>query len=261
MRRFQYVLIAALAARAAPSLGADIDTEAPATAGESPGWSLAADGDLLPQALTARVGHLQALALGSGGYDSSRRGPLVDSAVEVRLWGALALRAGATYSNESERMRPNVGARAQLLRQEAHGLDGALTVFYKAEGFTESEGEVETIVSIGRRVDKWYLLGNLVYGQDFDGNERDGEVRGAAFYALRRRMTIGVDARTRFAIGAQHGHAAVSEPSFDVAGGPVATVAIGSFAAFAECGPSALRLPGMPTRVGVATLAGIGTGF
>ena len=212
----------------------------------------AGDGAFLPQTLSARVGSTQAFAFGSGGFDSSRSGPLIDSAVEVSVWGPLALRVQASYSNDSKKMRPSVGGRAQLLRQEQHGLDGSVTVFYKTEGFTEAEGEIETFASVGRRFEYLSVVGNLVYGQDPEGNERDGEVRAAVWHPGRR-LSLGLDARARFSIGTQHGRAATIEPSFDFLAGPVAL--------FAESGPSVFRLAGGSTRAGAAALAGVGAAF
>src|SRR5205814_1581186 len=113
--------------------------------------AVANQGAFLPQTVPASVGSSQVFGYGSAGFDSSRRGPLIDSAVEARVWGPFALRFQATYSDATDRMRPSVAGRAQLLRQEDHGVDGALTVFYKTEGFTEAEGEIETIASVGRR--------------------------------------------------------------------------------------------------------------
>lgn len=220
----------------------------------------AGEGAFLPQTLSARVGSTPAFAVGSGGYDSSRTGPLIDSAVEVSVWGPLALRVQATYSNDTKKMRPSVGGRAQLLRQERQGIDGAVTVFFKTEGFTEAEGEIETFASVGRRFEHFSLLGNLVYGQDPEGNERDGEVR-AAIWHQGRLLSLGLDTRTRFAIGTQHGRAATTEPSFDFLAGPVATVVTGPVALFAEAGPSVFRLSGGPTRAGAAALAGVGAAF
>lgn len=217
------------------------------------------DGSFSALTMPARVGSTQAFAWGLGGYDSSHKGPIMDSTVEVRLWGPIALRGGATYSNNTNRLRPSVGARGQFFRQDAHGVDGSLGVVYKAEGFTEAEGEIETVLSIGRKFDNFSLLGNLVYGQDPEGNERDGEVRVTMFHQ-RGRFSFGVDARARGALGTQHGKAAMIEPTFDVMGGPLAAAAIGPVALFAELGPSAFTLAGS-TRVGAAAFAGVGSAF
>jgi len=233
---------------------------APEPARHDAGLQAAAAGAFLPQTLSAQVGAVPLFAFGLGGYDSARQGSLADAAVEVRIWGPFALRAQTTYSNVAGRMRPSVGGRAQLLRQPAHGIDGTLTVFYKTEGFTEAEGEIETFASIGRRFEQLSVLGNLVYGQDPEGNERDGEVRAAVLHQ-RGRLIVGLDSRLRFAIGTQHGRAATTEPAFDLAGGPVATVAAGPVALYTELGPSTFRLEGGPVRVGVAALAGLGAAY
>ena len=123
------------------------------------------DGAFMPFSLPARVGATRAFAWGHGGYDSSRKGPVAETAAEVQLWGPLALRGGATYSNDTARMRPSVGLRAQFLRQETSGIDGAISVFFKTEGFTEAEGEIETFVSVGHVFDRTAVMGDLVYGQ------------------------------------------------------------------------------------------------
>jgi hypothetical protein len=218
------------------------------------------DGYFLPETLSARVNSLKVFGFGSAGYDSSRRGPLIDSAVEAGVWGPFALRFQATYSNDTDKMRPSIGGRAQLLRQEKHGVDGAVTVFFKTEGFTETEGEIETFASVGRRFERVSIIGDLVYGQDPEGNERDGEVHAAVFHQHRWLM-YGIDSRVRFAIGTQHGHAATTEPVFDFIAGPVAMAATGMGAIFAQVGPSAFQLDHASTQIGMAALAGLGAAY
>jgi hypothetical protein len=225
-----------------------------------PAIAATAAGSYLPETLLATVGTTPVFAFGSGGYDSSRRGPLVDAAVEVAIWGPFALRAQATYSNDTARMRPSIAGRVQLLRQERHGVDGALTVFFKTEGFTETEGEIETFASLGHRFEQVSLIGNLVYGQDPEGNERDGEIRVAAFHQ-HKWLFYGLDSRVRFAVGTQHGRAATTEPVLDFLGGPVVMAATGPVAVFAQAGPSAFELAGSPSRLGVAAFAGLGAAY
>jgi hypothetical protein len=170
------------------------------------------------------------------------------------------LRGGAVYSNATTRMRPYVTARVQLLREEAHGVDGAFGASFKTEGFTEAEGEVEVFASLSRRVGSTLLVGNLFYGQDPEGNERDGEFRAAAFQH-RGRFTLGLDSRLRRAIGKQNGKAATIEPLLDAAVAPVGMVAVGSFVIFTEVGPSALKMPNASTRFGVTAMGGLGSVF
>jgi hypothetical protein len=157
-------------------------------------------------------------------------------------------------------MRPSVGARIQLLRQSAHGVDGALTSAFKTEGFDEAEGEIETTVALGRRIERSYLLLNLAYGQDPEGKERDGEVR-ASWTHARRTVIFGLEARARTAFGLQHGTYSALEPRADAVGGPIAMVPVGSFVLFGEVGPSTVKLAGRSFQWGVASLGGVGTTF
>jgi hypothetical protein len=219
----------------------------------------ARDGAFLPSTLSPRVGAVPALVSAYGGYDSAHEAAIGTVVTEVRLWGPVAIRIGVEYSPIRNEPRPTVGGRVQLLQQERHGIDGALGVFYRPEGFTEPEGEIETFASIGRRFDRVSLLGNLVYGQDPEGNERDGEVRAGALYAAGR-FTVGLDARFRFAIGTQKGTMAAAEPKLDLLAGPVAMVAAGPLLLFAEAGPSLLKVTG-ETSFGVAGVSGVGAVF
>jgi hypothetical protein len=218
------------------------------------------DGAFMPFSLPARVGETRAFAWGSGGYDSARKGPVADAVAEVQLWGPIALRGGATYSNDTDKMRPSVGLRAQLLHQATSGIDGALSVFFKTEGFTETEGEIETFVSIGHVFDRTAVMGNLVYGQDPEGNERDGEVRASVIRSAGR-FTFGFDSRARSAIGTQHGTAAVKEPKYDATVGALGAVTISSLMFFAEVGPNVVKMPLVSRSFGAIAFAGIGSAF
>ena len=138
-----------------------------------------ADGVLLPSTLSPRVGANAALALGFAGYDGARSTPIGSATAEVRVWA----RSRSGRRRVLERPQggpPHDGGRVQLLRQNRHGVDGSVSVFYRPEGFTEPEGEIESFVSLGRRGERVSVFGNLVYGQDPEGNERDGEVRFAS---------------------------------------------------------------------------------
>jgi hypothetical protein len=217
------------------------------------------EGALLPSTLAPRVGATAALAYGFAGYDGARSSPIGGATAEVRVWGPFAIRGGAEYSTERKAARPTIGGRVQFLRQERHGVDGSLSVFYRPEGFTEPEGEIESFISLGRRFERVTLLGNLVYGQDPEGNERDAEVRVASLYGAGR-WSVGFDSRLRFAIGTQKGTTAAAEPKLDLLAGPVAAATIGPVALFALAGPSVLKVAG-DTSVGFAALGGVGSVF
>jgi hypothetical protein len=258
-------MFAVMLALGAPSMAAaaqEAEQEAEITRELAPPADVATaarDGAFLPSTLSPRVGAVPVLVSTFGGYDTAHKAAIGTAVSEVRLWGPIALRIGVEYSPIRNEPRPTVGGRVQLLRQESHGIDGALGVFYRPEGFTEPEGEIETFASIGRRFERVTLLGNLVYGQDPEGNERDGEVRAGALYATGR-FTLGLDARFRFAIGTQKGTMAAAEPKLDLLAGPVAMVAVGPLLLFAEAGPSLLKVTG-ETSFGVAAMGGAGAVF
>jgi hypothetical protein len=235
--------------------------EGPATALAAPDATLAAasQGSFLALTLSGRVASTAALGSAYGGYDSARGKPTLGAFAEARLCKGIALRGGAEYSSARDAMRPALALRAQVLRQEVHGLDGAVSVAYRAEGFTEAEGEMETALIVGRSFAGLTLLGNLVYGQDLEGNERDGEARLALLHQVGR-GNLGFDSRLRLALGPQAGARSDAEPKLDLFGGPVATAVVGPLAFFAQAGLSLFQAAAQ-TRAGVAALGGLGGAF
>jgi hypothetical protein len=233
---------------------ATLDAAAP-----NPTAQTAADGSFLPFTQAAAVDHQRAYAVGFGGYDTARHTGTFEAAAEVRLWGPIAIRGGAVYTNGDRVLRPSFGGRAQLLHEARHGVDGAVGVFYRPEGLTEPEGEIESVLSLGTHAGRTYLLGNLLYGQDPEGSERDGELRLAALRPIRSRFLVGLDGRLRFDLGsdpaklAQH-----NEPTLDAALGPSVTALLGPIAVSLQGGGSAVRLPAN-TAYGVFAGIGIGT--
>jgi hypothetical protein len=198
-----------------------------------------------------------AYATGTAGYDGARGSALYEASAEVRLWGPLSLRGGALYAQGEHRLRPSFGARVQVLHEARNGLDAAAGLFYRPEGLTEAEGELEAVVSAGAHLGSAYLLGNLVYGQDPDGNERDGEVRLAALAPVGGPVLVGLDSRLRFALGTR---SAKKEPTLDALVGPSATVLVGPVALLLHAGGSAFRLDAH-TAYGLFVLGGLGTAF
>jgi hypothetical protein len=251
------VLVLAGAARAA----ADDDDATESTTGPAVTRAAASAAAFTPFAQAASLEGRRAVVAGLGGYDSSRKTGSFEAATEVRLWGPIAVHAGAIYTDAGRSLKPSFGARVQGLREGRHGLDGALGVFYKPEGLTEPEGEIEGVVALGRHVGGSYVVANLLYGQDPEGNERDGEVRLAGLRPVGSRFVLGVDSRLRFDLGSNAMKlAAHHEPTLDGAAGPIATALLGPVALSAQAGPSVLRLQSV-TTFGAYVLAGVGTAF
>ena len=214
-------------------------------------------GTFLPLTHAAAVRAQSAAAAANGGYDGARHGSVFEATAEVRVWGPLAVRAGAVATGSDNRLRPSFGARVQVLREQVHGLDAAAGAFYRPEGLTEAEGEIETVLSAGLHLGRAYLLGNLVYGQDPEGNERDGEVRLAALHPVHQRVLLGLDGRLRFDLGSSN--AGKGEPTLDALVGPTATLLLGRFALLAHGGASIVRMTS--TSYGPFIMGGLGSSF
>ena len=217
----------------------------------------AGSGALLPFTSGATLEDQRATGVAFGGYDSTRKSGLFEAAAEARIWKGLSLRGGALYTSSTDTLRPSFGARYQFLSESRHGIDGSLGVFYRPEGLTEPEGEIETVVSAGSHLGQTYLLGNLVYGQDPEANERDGEVRLAAMHPVGSMVFLGIDARVRFDLGSKP---TKLEAKVDAVAGPVVTVLVGPVALMAQAGASALRLEDS-TSYGAVVLGGLGSSF
>jgi hypothetical protein len=235
---------------------------------EEPSWTEAvqrsvAAGSYLPLSLAPDVGASTAQAGAQAGYDGARDAALLRSFAQATVYGPLALRLGVASSNAG-RVAPSVGGRVQLLKQPAHGVDFAASLFYKAEGFTELEGEIEGVLSVARRFDAWLLLSTLAYGQDPEGRERDAEITLACLLKLSRIAQVGLDARGRFGLGAeeeQEEAERADEPEGDLQAGPVLNLALGPVVLSAQGGVSALRRADETTRVGLIAAAGLGSAF
>jgi hypothetical protein len=107
-----------------------------------------------------------------------------------------------------------------------------------------------------------YVLGNVAYGQDPDGNERDGELRFAAVRAAGTRVLAGLDSRLRLDLGSSAAKLALHrEATLDVLVGPSAAVFVGPVALLAHAGGSAVRFQGANVQYGVFAMAGAGTAF
>ena len=221
----------------------------------------AGNGALLMLAQSPTLRAQQGTAFGLAGYDSAAGTALFEAITEVHIWGPFSVRGGAVYTNSGQRLRPTVGARAQVLNAAAHGVDGAVGVFYRPEGLTEPEGEIEGVASIGRRVGAAYLIGNLAYGQDPEGNERDAEVRVAGIVPVGERLVLGLDSRVRVDLGSSSARLATTgEPAFDLLAGLASSIFVGPVAILVQAGPSARKVAGV-SSYGVFAMAGVGAAF
>jgi hypothetical protein len=230
-------------------------------------------GMFLPFTEAPRVDTQRAFGTVQGGYEGAREAGVLEGRAEVTVWGPIAVRVGILYTGEGEgeeqeraageeeeegegRLRPSVGARVQALSQDGQGIDLSIGVFYKPEGFTEAEGEIEGVIALGRRFGQLGLIADLVYGQDPEGRERDGEVRLAGLYDVMPRFVIGLDSRLRFDLGTEEEKfAEEGGAEYDLVAGPLAGYVLGPVAFNLVAGVSVVGTP--DTLVGPIALASI----
>lgn len=213
-------------------------------------------GMLLPYSVSPRTDSQRGVVKVLGGYDTPRERMQFEAVADVTIFGPLAIRAGAMYGQKSDTFRPTIGLRVQALSQERFGIDLGFGAFYKPEGFTEAEGEVEVMVMAARRFGRIGTFANLVYGQDPEGHERDGELRVGALYAVMVPLQVGLDARLRFDLGSEEkNREKEGGAEYDVLFGPTASYALGPVAVIAHAGLSVYGTD--PAKIGAAALLGL----
>ncbi len=153
----------------------------------------------------------------------------------------------------SDQPRPGIGAGLRWL-------DGDITstayLFYKSEGFTEPEGEIEALLSFERAFGAIHAGANIAYGQDPEGNERDGELALVAHVEPRTGWFVGGTARYRDALGSTK--EAIVRDGF---AGPTTTFAVGAFAVSANAGVAMAETQMMPRKLGPAASLSLGAAF
>ena len=156
----------------------------------------------------------------------------VDFRGEVQVFGPVRL--VLRVDNAFDTARPGIGAAVQWLDERKHGVSSSAYFVYKAEGFTEPEGELEALVAFARQLGPVRGTLNLAYGQDPEGNERDGEVALGLHIEPIHALFAGVIGRYRDALGSNGDKG--TGILRDALGGVAATYAIGRFGVTATAG-------------------------
>ena len=153
----------------------------------------------------------------------------------------------------SDTPRPGIGAGLRWL-------DGALAstayLFYKTEGFTEPEGEIEALLAFERAFGAVRASANIAYGQDPEGNERDAELALVAHVEPRTGWFIGGTARYRDALGSTK--EAVIRDGF---AGPTTTLTLGAFALSLNAGVAMAETQMTARKFGPASTLSLGAAF
>lgn len=206
---------------------------------EQPAQRSAEAGAFLPATESPRTDSQTAYVVALGGYDTARRSAQFEARAQVSILPWLAIRGGPVYTQHPERFRPFLGVRAQVLSQGRQAVDLGFGLTYRPEGFTEAEGEIELSVAAARRVGRLATFANLVYGQDPEAAERDGELRLAALYSLAPSLQAGLDARLRVDLGSEESRRrAEGGAHWDALFGPTASYELGALAMFVQVGLS-----------------------
>ncbi len=149
--------------------------------------------------------------------------------------------------------RPGIGAGIRWL-------DGDTTstayLFYKTEGFTEPEGEIEALVSFEHMFGAVHAVANVAYGQDPEAAERDGELALAAYTEPRTGLFVGGTARYRDALGSTK--EAIARDGFV---GPTATMTTGAFALSLNAGLAMTQMHMESAKLGPSATLSVGAAF
>jgi hypothetical protein len=178
------------------------------------------------------------------GYDQALVSLTLRSHADLHVYGPLDARVGVTYLPNSMQnaMQPHAGLRVRLLTQEGSGLDLGVGAFYRMERFTDDEGLVQGLLTAATRLGRLGLLGNLSYGQDPEGDDREADFVLAALYELSAALNVGLESRLRFDLASQDPkRAARGDASFDGIVAPTVGYSVGPVALLAQAGVSTMR--------------------
>lgn len=217
----------------------------------------------LPTTSGAAIARARSVTSAWGGFDGAGRIPVLSIGTELRIARRVALLVGAGYDQSgaaSPTLRPRVGLRAQLLGQEASGLDLGVSLAFRQDRFTSEDGMIQASVATGRSFGATSLVGNLVYAQDGEGDDYEGEVRLAALHRVSGGLHVGVEGRymrlldSKDARRQEHG-----TPNAEAAAGTIVAYMAGSWLLAVEAGYSGRRTDRLQS--GLAMLGGVGAAF
>jgi hypothetical protein len=208
----------------------------------------AANDDSFTPGLTHATGPQLAGVTATATLDGATHSNTVDLNGEVQVWGParLVLRVDNVFAASGGKARPGIGAAVQLLDERRHGVASSAYVSYKAEGFTEAEGEIEGLVSFAKQLGPVHGTLNLAYGQDPDGVERDGEIALGLHVEPMHGLFTGVIGRFRDALGSNGDKG--TGILRDALGAATATYVVGRIGVTASAGVVGVKLLNTATQ-------------
>jgi hypothetical protein len=185
-------------------------------------------------------------------FDGAADAIRVSARGEINVYGRI--RAAVLLLDAfSDEPRPGIGAGVRWLDGD---IRSTAYLFFKTEGFTEPEGELEALLAFERSFGAVHASANIAYGQDPEGNERDGELALVAHVEPRVGWFVGGTARYRDALGSTK--EAVIRDGF---AGPTTTLTLGAFAVSLNAGIAMAETQMMPRKFGPATTLSLGAAF
>ncbi len=256
----------AVAFASAASGGAEDETPAE---GEAPARPRVEDEltRIIPNTLGASVGRSTVVASSFGGYDTAAKAPIATLYTEVKLLPRLVLLAGAGWSVPNALgqgggdMRPQLGARFQMLSQARSGMDMAVAFMFREDRFGAEDGLFQGSLSVGHRFDdRVSTVMNVVYGQDGEGDDHEGEVHLAVLADVAQHFHVGLDSRaTRALASTDPRRALLGTPTGSLIAGPLAAFTYGPIAVMTEVGMSEVWVATL--KSGVVAMGGVGAAF
>jgi hypothetical protein len=233
MTRLGVLSLMAMAAGSSIARADEVDGE-----GEVPVAARAsAEDDAFTPGLTRSSAQGRGITTGVVSWNGASKKTTVDLNGEVQVLGPIRL--VLRVDNVFDKARPGIGAAVQWLDERKHGVSSSAYFSYKAEGFTEPEGELEGLLSFGKRFGAVHGTLNLAYGQDPEGNERDGEAALGLHIEPILGLFTGVIGRYRDALGSNGDKG--TGVLRDALGGVSATYVVGSFGVTGTAGIAGIK--------------------
>jgi hypothetical protein len=121
--------------------------------------------------------------------------------------------------------------------------------------------KARAMIAAGRRFGRLGLFANLGYGQDPEGDDREGEAALAALYSASNPLQLGFEAHARFDLFSSDPRRAMhKDAAAELTSGPVLHYALGPCMLLAQVGVSSI-VGQHSVRPGAVALAGVGAGY
>jgi hypothetical protein len=187
-----------------------------------------------------------------GGWNGGDQRVVVSAVVEATVFPRASVLVNATYGGLTDHTRPAMGVAYQLLDPRTSMTGARISMSYKPEGFSEPEGELESVLVLSRRIGGDALRAMVAYGQDPERRESDVEGGASYLHRIGSDFLVGGTMRYRRGLVLRAG-----EPLWDLIGGVVGGMAFGRSRIELLIGDDTIKYSSV--RSGIVGLVSIGT--